>query len=355
MDCFSYHPVLWRTESSALIDPLTLPHWDALVQSADSYSFFHSSCWLKVLADTYGYQNLALVVKQRGSLKALLPISEITSRWTGKRGVSLPFSDLCYPLAYGGTGQIHDLVQDILRYGREAGWKYFELRGGQHSASGKDDSLYYHHELSLDGHENEIFNCLSENHRRNVRKSCCSGIEVRFSISTSALRQFYRLHCRNRRQLGLPPQPFSFFQKIQEHILQSGHGMVILAYQGSKAIAAQVFFHFGRVAIYKYGASDSAYLSLRPNHRIMWEAILWYRRRDYRCISFGRTDLTDAGLARYKRGWGAQQEVISYHRYTLSGSIPKLRNAATNSLLILRHVPVPVLQLIGKCCYRHFG
>ena len=341
-------------DANLLVEPLNLPGWDALVQSADPpCTPFHSAGWLRVLAASYGYRPLALLARRGGALRALVPICEVRSLWTGRRGVSLPFSDLCPPLSFGGDGVPADLIGEILRVGREAGWRYFEQRGG---SDGPVAARYLHHELALDAEEPELLRRLSVNHQRSVRKALAGPLEVRFSTSQEALRDFYRLHSRNRRLLGLPPQPFSFFQRLREHVFLAGQGQVIQACLGPRVVASLVFLHFGRTAVYKYGAADPAFLSLRPNHRVMWEAILWYARGGYHRLSFGRTDLEDVGLGRYKLGWGARQETLAYRRYPLLGArTAQPRESAPGGAAFVRGTPLPLLRMIGKVVYRHFG
>ena len=340
-------------EANLLVDPLTMPGWDSLVQSADPpCSPFHSSGWLRALSGAYGYRPLALIARRAGMLRAAVPICEVRSLWTGWRGVSLPFSDFCPPLSFGGGPPPDDLLGEILRIGRQAGWRYYEERSG---TGGPVSARYLHHELSLEGGEAELKRNLSENHLRSVRKALAGRLEVRRSTSLESLRSFYLLHCRNRRLRGLPPQPFSFFRLLREHVLLAGQGQVVEALLGTRVVASLVFLHFGRTAVYKYGAADPAFLSLRPNHRLMWEAILWYARGGWSRLSFGRTDLADEGLDRYKSGWGARREVISYHRHPLAGAAVEPREGAGGAAALVRAVPLPVLRMIGRLVYRHFG
>ncbi len=59
---------------------------------------------------------------------------------TGKRGISLPFTDYCRPIAESGD-QLNTLIEKLIEYGKQAGWMHLELRGGmnylENSPAGK--------------------------------------------------------------------------------------------------------------------------------------------------------------------------------------------------------------------------
>src|SRR5437868_4430600 len=82
-----------------IIDPTTEPAWDRLVKSRPESTFFHTSAWARVLNSAYGYKPLYFVKREGEKLSAAVCVMEVDSFLTGKRGVSLPFTDFCEPLA----------------------------------------------------------------------------------------------------------------------------------------------------------------------------------------------------------------------------------------------------------------
>ena len=113
-----------------IVNPITYPGWDELILSNGGCSFLHSSVWARVLVESYGYTPLYFTVIENGKLQALVPIMEINSFLTGKRGISLPFTDFCDPIILNGA-PFPELLNCIIEYGQKHGWKYLELRGGQ--------------------------------------------------------------------------------------------------------------------------------------------------------------------------------------------------------------------------------
>ena len=150
-----------------------------------------------------------------------------------------------------------------------------------------------------------------------MRKAEKEKVEVRIEKTGDALDEFCRLNRLTRREHGLPPQPYHFFEKVQRHIISRKKGFIALAYFQGRAIAGNVYFHFGDRAIYKYGASDKAYHQLRANNLVMWEAIRWFADKGFKSFCFGRTELENEGLRQFKTGWGAEETQVHYFRYDL--------------------------------------
>ena len=80
-----------------ILNPLDCDGWNDLVISSGSRSFFHSSEWARVLVETYKYKPLYFALVQDDRLRLLIPFMEVSSLITGRRGVSLPFTDFCEP------------------------------------------------------------------------------------------------------------------------------------------------------------------------------------------------------------------------------------------------------------------
>jgi lipid II:glycine glycyltransferase (peptidoglycan interpeptide bridge formation enzyme) len=293
--------------------------------------------------------------------------------------VSLPFTDFCEPLA-----STHEdfalLFEQALDHGRNCRWKSLELRGASDFLeSNPASSQYFLHMLDLvpdnqqphgkngngpctvadqTGVSSSLFSSFRENTRRNIRKAQQKGIRIEILTTEKAVREFYRLNQLTRRDHGLPPQPYRFFERIHEHVISQGKGFVALALLDNQAIAGSVYFHFGTSAVYKYGASDKRYQGVRPNNLVMWEAIAWLAQRGYSSLSFGRTDLDHDGLRRFKLGWAASEETESYYKYDIKAGrfLSNIRTAVNSaSARVFSAAPLPVLRAVGSLLYRHMG
>ena len=88
-------------------------------------SVFHRREWLQALALTYDYK--PLVLTPNSQLTNGVVFSEINSRITGTRLVSLPFSDHCEPLIAQPEEAV-DLTNWLRAESGNRRWRYLELR-----------------------------------------------------------------------------------------------------------------------------------------------------------------------------------------------------------------------------------
>jgi len=340
-----------------IIDPTQYPNWDDILLSTPGSNIFHTSLWARGLKEAYGYTPKYFVEFNGGQISKLIAIMEVRSLLTGFRGVSLPFTDYCEPIFDGGI-QFKELLPDIIEKGKQFGWNYLELRGGNNLLpSGVPSVGYIGHILALCQSEEEAFRKFRDSTKRNIKKALKEGVKVKIYDSLASIMEFYRLNSITRKQHGLPPQPFIFFKNVYDHIISKNLGFVILASIHEESIAGAIFFHFGEKAIYKYGASQPRYQHLRANNLVMWEAIRWYCQKGVKHLCFGRTEAENQGLIQFKSGWGTSEQQINYYRYDLRKdsfvSCPSKVTGFHNK--IFRIMPLPLLKTLGSLLYRHIG
>ena len=341
-----------------IINPLDYDQWDKLITESNQYSFFHSCSWIKVLRESYGYKPYFLILKNKEEFSAVLPFMEVNSRYNGRRGVSLPFSDYCNPMIRDETSA-QRLLKRAIDFGKTSNWKFLDMHGGEIFFQGKNSSSeYYGHSLKLKAEPNKILKHFRDSNRRNIKKAVTSGVEIHQSNSLHSMREFYRLHCLTRKRHQLPVQPFLFFRKIHEHIISKKSGFIIKALYDDKIVGGAIFFHFGNKAMFKFGASDLRYQHLRMNNLIMWEAIKWYAVNGYESFCFGRTDMGNVGLRQFKQGWGTEEYRIKYFKYDLKADAVIKDNTDHMDFMlhfVFSKMPVSISQILGAWFYRYFG
>jgi predicted N-acyltransferase len=339
-----------------IINPIDSPRWDEQMLATGRASFFHSAAWAATLAATYGFTPCYFVLSSAADkIRAMVPLMEVRSFITGSRGVSLPFSDYCEPI-WDSAEDAAYLLTRILNYGKKKGWKYLELRPGARMTADRPASdTFLNHTLSLSPSADELLTSFRESTRRNIKKAAASEVDCTVSRSPHALKQFYALNCLTRKRHGIPPQPFSFFKNIHDHIISQNKGIVILAAHQNRVIAGAVYFHFGKRVMYKYGASNSDYQHLRANYLVMWQAIRFYRQKGYETLDMGRTDPKNSGLDQFKNGWNPTTKELVYYKYSLQNLLPPRegKNYPVMVERIMQHLPVQVLRMIGAFAYRH--
>ncbi len=151
-----------------IINPITYPGWDELLLSNPDYSFFHSSSWASVLYESYHYKPQYFTLVNDNKLSVLIPFMEVKNFVTGKRGVSLPFTDYVDPMVAKDIN-CNNVLNYLIKYGKRAGWKSFEIRNGRDNIKDIDpSSFYYGHTLDLLQNEDQIFTNLRDSTKRNI-------------------------------------------------------------------------------------------------------------------------------------------------------------------------------------------
>jgi len=339
------------------VNPLEEAGWDEALAPLPGSAIFHGAAWTRVIQDTYAYRPFSFLGGAAGEPRSILSVMEVDSPLTGKRGVSLPFTDECEPPG-ADADSFPGLFRDALDCARRRGWRYLEVRGGKtFLPEAPASTSYYGHRLDLRDGESALYRRLDSSVRRALRKAEQSGLTVEFSQELAAVRDFHHLLRKTRQRHGMPPQPFKFFANLHRHILAPNQGRVVLARHNGVAIAGAVFFQFGRTALFKFGASDSAFQNLRANNLVMWRAIEWHVRQGFTSLDFGRTSLDNEGLRRFKLSWGSQERPIEYIRYDLrTESFVRALDRSTGwHNRIFRLLPGPFAQAMGSVLYKHLG
>ncbi len=340
-----------------IINPLNMQTWDELSLQHPDYSFFHSSYWSKVLQDTYNYKPYYFVIEKENKLKAALPVMLVESFITGKRAVSLPFSDYCKPLISDEIN-FNELFNEVLKLVKSKGLKYLELRGGnKYFPNVKASTFDYNHNLDIALNEEILFKNFSSNTKRNIKKAIREGVIVEISTSKSAMEDFHLMNCITRKKHGLPPQPKEFFNNLFKYVIVQKNGFIAIGKHNNVSVAGAVYLHIGNKALYKFGASLMEYQNLRANNLIMWEAIKYYSAKGFESFCFGKTEPDNEGLRKFKLGWGTTEDVLNTYRYnfTTNNFVPVMTKTAGLHNKIFNKAPLPALKIFGSILYKHFG
>ncbi len=338
-------------------NPVTYPDWDDVMLNSSGYSIFHSSAWCKVISESYGYEPLYFISRKGELFETVIPFMEVASPLTGKRGISLPFTDYG-PMIIENPSENENYFNFITDLGKKQGWKYLEFRDDKIIPPNSPVEIeFYQHTLNLSQDGKEVFGNFRDSTKRNIKKAKKKGITTSISQSQETMNEFYRLNTKTRKKHGLPPQPVKFFKKMFENIIDPGQGFVVEAKFENRVIAVALYLTFGNKIIYKYGASDAQFLNLRANNLVMWQAIEWACKNSFKTFDFGRTEVYNQGLIQFKNGWGCEPQLIKYYKYLLSAESFVLGNGKQSHFYekVFRNTPEPVLKLFGNLIYKHMG
>jgi CelD/BcsL family acetyltransferase involved in cellulose biosynthesis len=329
--------------------------WLDLVSGHPDASVFHHPEWTRVLTECYGYEpSTCTLTGTDGALRAGMPLLYVSSRLTGRRTVSLPFTDFCPPLA-GSPPERLELLYALEERRRREGWRKVEVRwdvGDSGLVTATETCL--RHVTELDRDPDAVFRRLKKARVRSTRQARDAGMTVRRGTSWEDVQTFYRLHLRTRRRQGVPTQPRRFFRLLWERLIARDLGYVLVASSDAVPAAAAVFLRFNGVLTYKYGASNESMWKLRPNNLLFWEAIRLGCEDGDRLLDWGRTDLGNEGLRDFKRGWAADEQRVTYRALGEAGALARPGGGRLLETVIRRSPPW-VSRAVGEVLYGHFG
>jgi CelD/BcsL family acetyltransferase involved in cellulose biosynthesis len=343
------------------IDPVADHRWQRFVDEHPNGGIFHTSGWLDALRRTYGYEPVAYVATGlAGDIVAGVPFCRIHSRLTGRRLVSLPFSDHCQPLTTEPT-TLAALMETARQDAANHGSKYIEFR--PLTAAGCDplvtelgpEANAVMHRLDLTAGQEQIFRALDKQCVRKITRSERENVRYEEGRSDELLHKFYRLLVLTRRRHGIPPQPFRWFENL---VACLGDKVKIrLASKDATAIASIVTLSYKRVVTYKYGSSDSRFNPLGGTSLLFWRTILDGIGEECSELDLGRSDFDNPGLIAFKDHWGAAKTELTYYRHPRVAPTTHRLRASFRSVAerLLPSVPDSLFTALGGLIYRHVG
>ncbi len=344
------------------IDPTKDARWTALIERHPRASVFHTVGWLLALRHTYGYETVAFTTSSpTGELQNGLVFCHVNSWLTGRRLVSLPFSDHCEPLC-DSTEELNFLVRYLQSAAERQGWKYLEMRPmdedfAQNHEMGRFAvaSKYFFHSLSLCPDLDQLFRELDKDSvQRRISHAERAGLEEKCGRSEELLKAFYSLFIATRSRHHLPPSPYIWFQNLIKYL---GDALEIrLAYKEGIPVSSILTLRFKDTLYYKYGCSDVRFNSLGATPWLLWRAIVAAKLDGAIKIDLGRTEEGNTGLLAFKNHWAPQPEGLVYWRFP---HIPAIDSPERWKLKMARRafslMPNILLRLTGRLLYRHIG
>lgn len=330
--------------------------WGKYIESHHQANIFHHPAWMDLLSKCYGYSPFILAeIEDNGLVCSGLPFARVKSVFTGKRWVSLPFTDYCIPL-YQDESSLLKLTNWCVKEFNEKKIPRIEVRWGlpDHEIL-QLDSEFVIHTIQLNHDSELVAKNFKRTHRQNIHTAEKRGVRIEWGDQIEQLRLYYQLQLETRHRQGLPVQPWKFFEHLGSSIFSKNLGFVLLAYKDEECIAGVVYLHWQEYMAAKYAASKDEYWEFRPNNLLFWKGIKWGCENGVSIFDFGRSEVSNSGLRRYKRGWGASEQSISYS--ILSNRPLQTGDSKIQNLMqpIFQKSPLWVCRVAGEMLYRHYG
>ena len=349
--------------------------WMKFLDNHPEGTIYHHPLWLKILENESGQKIIKLVcTNQNDELIGIFPLQYTKGFPFGLGGVpgakrlsSLPRSPIGGPLTINASvskvmlGKAMDLVKDDNQ-------RFLQIKSFESDLNDDIESLikYFWRDFyikEIPDYPEEIRFGNSRNHasvKRAVNKAKKNGVTFRIADSPDDLKKWYPLYLNTMRTHTTPARSFNFYKNQWELLRPNGLMQLVVAEverNGEKIIiAGSVLYLYNKTVVYAFNGSSADYLDLRPNDILHWQAIFNAQKDGYKYYDLGEVSKENAGLAAYKKKWGADVWKM-YHYY-----FPKpeklntedLDNADASGLTakIWKAIPLNITAKIGEYVYK---
>jgi lipid II:glycine glycyltransferase (peptidoglycan interpeptide bridge formation enzyme) len=346
------------------IQPVDDPRWGEFVKKHPRASVFHSAAWLEALRRTYGYQPVAITTSAPGQeLENGMVFCRVESWLTGRRFVSLPFSDHCEPLV-DDAPSMQEMVATLKLELRRDKPRYIELRPLtallDASSPFRPSESFCFHQLDLTPGLHTLFSGFhKDSTQRKIRRAEREGLIYEEGRSEFLLDAFYRLLVMTRRRHQVPPQPKQWFRNLIECF---GEPLKIrVTFKEEKPTAAILTLRHKNTLVYKYGCSDAQFSNLGGTHLLFWRSIQEAKDAGLSTFDLGRSDRENEGLITFKNRWGSVQSDLTYARCSIVPDSRRTPNSARTGWKeriakhAFAHLPDCIMHSVGDVLYKHVG
>lgn len=345
------------------IQPLQDLRWAELVDKHPRSSVFHTVAWLEALHRTYGYQPIAYTTSPPGlTLENGIVACRVTSWITGRRLISLPFSDHCECLLNRAADEqvfLSALEQTL----RREKLRYVEIRPMQPLTGAtslcRSAQSYCFHQIDLRPDLTTLFgNCHKSSTQRKIQRAEREGLICETGRCQALLDAFWNLLLITRRRHRIPPQPKSWFRNLIDCF---GDALQIrVAFKDKQPVASILTLRHKETLVYKYGCSDTRFNNLGGTQLLFWRSIQEGKRDGLCVFDLGRSEFDNTGLIAFKDRWGSARSTLTYARFSLSPPSGMFgRNVTEWSGRLAKGVvpflPDRILRMVGSALYRHIA
>ena len=144
--------------------------------------------------------------------------------------------------------------------------------------------------------------------RRNIRKA--HACNVRVTVDNDRWDFLEQVHRDNMAGIHGKPKPRQFFASLPRHLKAGQDYQLYVAERAGAPIAAMLLLYFHKTVEYYIPVTIESQREFQPTALILWQAMLDAASAGYRLWNWGGTWLSQSGVWRFKRKWGAQD-----HRY----------------------------------------
>lgn len=335
-----------------------LKEWNDFVWNHQYGSVYHTSHWFKVIQKTYNIQPV-IFADFKDDIKCGIPFFFHHGNFRNKRLISITSAQSCNPLV-NNENELNELVLFIKYYIKKNNINFFELRVSdsfpiQISDAQRIVKEFFSYTIDLDNNYDTIAkgfhkSCII----RPLKKALTESIEITKSYDLKSLKVFYHNYEIMRKDHGLLPQPFKFFQNLIIYLAPHNFIDCKHALYNNSIISSVINLKYKEKYTYEYGATNKDFIHLHPSHLLINDSIKCAIDQGYKKFDFGRTDSTNQGLENFKKRWGGKKETLSYYYFYNEQTHPEGKPSIIKSSAprIISHLPFIIYHSFGQLLYK---
>ena len=311
------------------------------IEAHPQSSIYHQAPFLRAIQQSMQHRILYFVAKYtntgheaNNTIAALVPIIEQKSRLFGYLWTSIALVNYGGILADSEQSE-HVLLEHLIEQGKREGVERIEVRGiYQRAASSSNNQSSANHdsaentkqsEWSINTDKASMWLALPQDHssdtllssfKAKLRSQIKKGYTNQVTVKTGnhdLLDDFYRVFCRNMRDLGTPVYGKPFFASILAQ-LEHNSKLVVVYHQGQPASAAFLIQNHHTLEI-PWASTIKRYNPFNLNMVLYWEVLKYACQQQCSIFDFGRSSV-DASTYKFKKQWGTQ--AVQHYWYTWS-------------------------------------
>ena len=328
--------------------------WEAYVARSPQATSDHRWGWRRVLGKAFGFAPHFLAAVEQERVVGILPLFEVPRGFRRVALVSIPFGN------YGGicadapaaAAALLAAAKDLLA---ERRGECLELR---HRVPVAEETLqlqplYHRFSLPIDGGPEAMFQAMSSNKRRQVRRAIGGGLRVIVSRDVGPL---YPIHVHTSRRLGTPCFPRRYFEEILREFGDTA--TILFVIKADRPIAFDVLLPFKDSLVCQFSGSLTPFFSFYPNDFLFWCAIQHGYALGLHEIDYCRSR-TDSGSAAFKRQLRMREEPLAYQYYLPHGQpVPQRNPSNPKYRLAIRawqRLPLGLTRALGPAIVRYLA
>lgn len=294
-----------------------LGEYEAFVAASPHASIYHSLRYRRLVMNVLGCEGSYKVAIHQGEIRGVLPVMAIAGPY-GRVVNSLPFFG-----SYGGVLASSAAAADALcaAYDREATapgvcastWISTPTKGenARKPIHNFVDRRLSHVTSLADIEGNGVSAIVESSAIRNVRKAARLGVKVRIDNAEFGLLE--ALHRRRMAKIRGTAKPHQFFEILPQVLRAGTDYQVFVAEEGGTAVGALLCLYFGETVEYFVPAALPSAQSDQPLAALLMTAMTDAVQRGFRWWNWGGTWLSQTGVRRFKKKWGARESTYEYY------------------------------------------